>query len=81
MKIRNRHRFLKIEARKSLCLECGHQSRQRLLGILPASEAFPRAIFHQHLDGINRSRLGRREGVGAATVERYFAFQFRMSRC
>jgi hypothetical protein len=26
----------------------------------------------QHLDGINRSRLGRREGIGAATVERYF---------
>jgi len=29
-------------------------------------------IFGQHLDGINRSRLGRREGIGAATVERYF---------
>ena len=30
------------------------------------------AIFQQHFDGINRSRLGRREGIGAATVERYF---------
>ena len=29
-------------------------------------------IFRHHLDGINRSRLGRREGLGAATVERYF---------
>jgi transposase len=29
-------------------------------------------IYRQHLDGINRSRLGRREGIGAATVERYF---------
>ena len=29
-------------------------------------------IFGQHLDGINRSRLGRREGIAAATVERYF---------
>jgi hypothetical protein len=29
-------------------------------------------ICRQHLDGINRSRLGRREGIGAATVERYF---------
>ncbi len=29
-------------------------------------------IFRQHLDGINRSRLGRREAIGAATVERYF---------
>ncbi len=30
------------------------------------------AIYRQHLDGINRSRLGHREGIGAATVERYF---------
>ncbi len=30
------------------------------------------AIYFQHLDGINRSRLGRREGIGAATVERHF---------
>ncbi len=37
-----------------------------------ASEAFQKAIYQQHLDGINRSRLGRREGIGAATVERYF---------
>jgi len=29
-------------------------------------------IFRQHLDGINRSRLGRREGIGAATVEQHF---------
>jgi hypothetical protein len=29
-------------------------------------------IFQEHLDGVNRSRLGRREGIGAATVERYF---------
>ena len=29
-------------------------------------------IFRDHLDGMHRSRLGRREGIGAATVERYF---------
>jgi len=29
-------------------------------------------IYRQHLDGINRSRLGQREGIGAATVDRYF---------
>jgi hypothetical protein len=40
---------------------------------VPAVErTFQRMIFRQHLDGINRSRLGRREGIGAATVERYF---------
>ena len=54
---------------------CGRRSRQPLPGILRcqrASEAFQKAIYQQHLDGINRSRLGRREGIGAATVERHF---------
>jgi len=66
---------LELEARKWLCLACGRQFRQRFPGILPcqrASEAFQAMIFQQHLDGINRSCLGRREGIGAATVERYF---------
>ncbi len=67
--------FLEIEAQKLRCLSCGRQSRQRLSGILPcqrASQSFQELIYRQHLDGINRSRLGRREGIGAATVERYF---------
>ena len=70
-----RHGVLEVQVPKSKCLSCGRYSRQRLPGILPcqrASEAFQRAIYQQHLDGINRSRLGRREGIGAATVERYF---------
>ncbi len=70
-----RHSFLELEVPKSKCLDCGHQSRQPLPGILPrqrASEAFQKSVYQQHLDGINRSRLGRREGIGAATVERYF---------
>jgi len=29
-------------------------------------------VFQQHLDGINRSCLGKRKGIGAATVQRYF---------
>jgi len=29
-------------------------------------------IYQHHLDGTNRSCLGRREGIGAATVERHF---------
>jgi transposase len=29
-------------------------------------------VYQQHLDGINRSCLGRRRGIGAATVQRYF---------
>ncbi len=70
-----RHSFLEVEVPKSQCLSCGRHSRQPLPGILPyqrASEAFQKSVFQQHLDGINRSRLGRREGIGAATVERYF---------
>lgn len=70
-----RHCYVVITYRKWLCLECGRQGRQQLPGILPcqrASEAFQEAIYRQHLDGINRSRLGRRENIGSATVERYF---------
>ena len=70
-----RHCVLHLEAWKWQCRECGRYFRERFPGILPcqrSSEAFQRMIFRQHLDGINRSRLGRREGIGAATVERYF---------
>jgi transposase len=70
-----RHCVLELEARKLQCLDCQRQFRQRFPGILPcqrSSEAFREMIYRQHLDGINRSRLGRREGIGAATVERYF---------
>ena len=71
----DRQVILLLEGHKWRCLQCGHYFRQRFPGILPcqrASEAFRAMIFRQHLDGINRSRLGRREGIGAATVERYF---------
>ena len=70
-----RHCQLEVEARKWRCLDCGRQFRQRLPGVLPhqrASEAYRMGLFRQHLDGVNRSRLGRREALGAATVERYF---------
>ena len=67
--------LLDIHARKWLCKGCGHQYRDRLPGILRsqrASEAFQQSIYEAHLDGINRSRLGRRKGIGATTFERYF---------
>jgi transposase len=70
-----RHCVLEIHVPKSQCLDCGRYFRQPLPGILRcqrASEAFQQAIYQQHLDGINRTRLGRREAIGAATVERYF---------
>jgi len=37
-----------------------------------ATEPFRRSVFVAHYDGVNRSRLGRREGIGSATVERWF---------
>ena len=67
--------LLSIQSRKWLCKACGRQYRDRLPGILPSqrsSEAFRQSIYELHLDGISRSRLGRRKGIGAATVERYF---------
>lgn len=70
-----RHCHLHLEGCKWKCLECERCFRERFPGILPwqrSSEAFQSMIFRDHLDGINRSRLGRREGIGAATVERYF---------
>jgi transposase len=70
-----RHCILELEAGKFQCHGCGRHFRERFAGIQPcqrSSEAFQAMIFRQHLDGINRSRLGRRERIGAATVERYF---------
>jgi transposase len=67
--------ILQLRVSKWLCRTCGRYFRQRLPGILPrqrSSEAYQQTIYQQHLDGINRSRLGRREKIGAATVERYF---------
>ena len=70
-----RRSVLELRVRKGLCLDCGRSFRQQLPGIRPyqrASESFQKMIFQQQLDGINRSCLGRRKGIGAATVQRYF---------
>ena len=69
---------LLLMGHKYRCLGCGRYFRQRFPGILQyqrSSEAYQKRIFLFHLDGINRSQLGRREGMGAATVERYFQRQ------
>ena len=70
-----RRGILNVQVRKSHCLDCRHWFRQRLPGIQPcqrASESFQEMVYQQHLDGINRSCLGKRKGIGAATVQRYF---------
>jgi transposase len=70
-----RHAVLELETRKWRCQECGRSFWQRFPGILPrkrATEPFRRSVFVRHWDGISRSRLGQREGIGSATVERWF---------
>ena len=70
-----RHTILALAVRKSRCVDCGRSFRQHLPGVQAgqrASESFQQMVYQQHLDGINRSCLGRRMGIGAATVQRYF---------
>ena len=70
-----RHTALRLETRKWKCRDCRRSFWERLPGILPhkrATEPFRRSIFQKHWDGISRSRLGQREGIGSATVERWF---------
>ena len=70
-----RHCELELETRKWRCRQCGRSFWQRFPGILPrrrATEPFRRSVSLKHWDGISRSRLGQREGIGSATVERWF---------
>lgn len=67
--------ILFLESAKYRCKECGRTFWQRFPGILPrqrATEPFRRQVFTEHYDGINRSRLAARMGIGSATVERWF---------
>jgi len=70
-----RHCQLELETRKWLCQGCGRSFWQRFPGIQPrrrSTEPFRRSIFLKHWDGVSRRRLGQREGIGSATVERWF---------
>ena len=66
---------LELETRKWLCAACKRSFWQRFPGILPrlrATEPFRRSVCQKHFDGISRSRLGKRERISSATVERWF---------
>ena len=70
-----RHSELLLESRKFLCRDCQRSFWQRFPGLLPhkrATEPFRRCVALKHFDGISRRRLGQREGIGSATVERWF---------
>ena len=67
--------YLRLEARKFQCLDCGRYFHQRFPGILPyrrSTEGYRREVFEQHRDGICQTRLAERGGIGTATVERWF---------
>lgn len=66
---------LELETKKWRCLSCGRSFWQRFPGILPrlrATEPFRRSVCQKHFDGIRRSRLGQRERISGATIERWF---------
>ena len=70
-----RHVVIALETNKWRCRDCERYFWQRFPGILPrrrATEPFRRSVSLKHWDGISRSRLGKREGIGSATVERWF---------
>ena len=72
--------YLDLRVRRSRCLDCGRYFRHHLPGIQRcqrASESFQEMVYQQHLDGINRSCMGRRKGIAAATVQRYFLRRLR----
>jgi transposase len=67
--------LLELETHKFQCLDCDRSFWQRFPGILPrkrSTEPFRRSVSIQHWDGISRRRLGQRQGIGSATVERWF---------
>jgi transposase len=66
---------LALETRKWACRSCGRSFWQRFPGIQPrmrATEPFRRSVCQKHFDGISRSRLGERERLSSATIERWF---------
>lgn len=66
---------LELETHKWQCRNCGRTFWHRFPGILPrrrATEPYRRTIFERHWDGISRRRLAQGEGIGSATVERWF---------
>jgi transposase len=72
---------LRLETFKWLCRSCGRRFWQRFPGIQPrmrATEPFRRSVCQKHYDGISRSRLGQREGVASATVERWFLWYLKL---
>lgn len=66
---------LELEACKYRCLSCGKYFNQRFPGIGPRrrySELFRQQIVREHREGISQHTIAEREGLGSATVERWY---------
>ncbi|MGA1564553.1 MAG: ISL3 family transposase, partial [Pontimonas sp.] len=67
--------YLQIHTHRYQCRRCGKSFLPPLPGIKPyrhSSEPFRRLIYEQHRDGIAGSVLAHREGIGSASVERFY---------
>ena len=67
--------YLLLEARKYQCRLCGKYFNQRFPGIgrgRRSTEPFRRQIVAQHEGGISQKTLAEREGLGSATIERWY---------
>jgi transposase len=65
-----------IQCRRFRCVDCEATFVQPLPGVVRgrhSSEPYRAQVFALHDDGICASRLGRREGIGPATVGRIYA--------
>lgn len=72
---------LELESRKWQCRACGRSFWQRFPGLQPrlrATEPFRRSVCQKHFDGISRARLGQRERLSGATIERWFLWYLKL---
>ncbi len=72
--IGSKRSYIEFTSHKYFCELCHKYFNSRLPGILPykrCTERFRHEVFQKHQDGICKKTLGRRLGIGSATVERY----------
>lgn len=67
--------WLEVDAHKFCCQDCGKYFNTRFPGVgrwRRHSEPFRQQVFEDHKHGIDRKCLSEQEGIGTATVERWF---------
>lgn len=67
--------LLILESHKYCCLGCRRYFNQRFPGVgrwMRSTEPYRRQIFVQHHEGISQKALAAREGLGSATVQRWY---------